>query len=353
MSDSNLENYRPSSQMVRLIGEIDEFKGSWRSLSRISPERLAALKKIATIESIGSSTRIEGASLTDGEVEALLSGLKSRSFRSRDEEEVAGYAELMNTIFENWQDIPLTENHIKQLHGILLKFSQKDEGHKGKYKTVPNHVEAFDEHGKSLGVVFKTASPFDTPFKMTELISSTEEHLLRSEVHPLLTIGEFGVRFLAIHPFKDGNGRLSRALTTLLLLKTGYVYVPFSSLESIIEANKESYYLSLRRTQATLELDEVDRDSWFLFFLKCLQKQKSALNEKIKREKILQGQLPALSIQILELARQHGSLKSSDIEHLTKESRSTIRIRLNELVATGQLNRYGKGPSTWYTLSTE
>lgn len=353
MSDTGLESYRPPLQIVRLIGELDEFKGSWRSLSRISPERLAALKKIATIESIGSSTRIEGASLTDLEVEALLSGLKSHSFRSRDEEEVAGYAEIMNTIFENWQEIPLTENHIKQLHGVLLKFSQKDESHKGKYKTVPNHVEAFDEYGKSLGIVFQTASPFDTPFKMTELVSSTEANLKHPEIHPLLTIGEFCVRFLAIHPFKDGNGRMSRALTTLLLLKTGYVYVPFSSLESVIEANKEGYYLALRRTQTTLDSESVDRDSWFLFFLKCLQKQKSALNEKIKRERILQGQLPALSIQILELARQHGSLKSSDIERLTQESRSTIRQRLNELVSTGQLSRNGKGPATWYTLSAE
>lgn len=353
MSNTDLENYRPSLQIVRLIGELDEFKGSWRSLSRISPERLAILKKIATIESIGSSTRIEGASLTDAEVETLLSGLKSHSFRSRDEEEVAGYAEVMNTIFENWQDIPLTENHIKQLHGILLKFSQKDESHKGKYKTVPNHVEAFDEHGKRLGVVFKTASPFDTPYKMTELVSSTEEYLKRSEIHPLFTIGEFCVRFLAIHPFKDGNGRLSRALTTLLLLKAGYIYVPFSSLESVIEANKEGYYLSLRKSQGTLDSESIDRDSWLLFFLKCLQKQKAALNEKIQREKILQGQLPALSIQILELARQHGSLKSSDIEQLTNESRSTIRLRLNDLVATGQLSRNGKGPATWYTLSGE
>ncbi len=346
----DLRDFRPSFAMVRLIGEIDEFKGSWRSLSRISPERLAALEKVATIESIGSSTRIEGASLTDKEVEDLLSGLAVRTFKSRDEEEVQGYADLMNTIFTNWQQIPFTENEIKYLHGILLKHSQKDENHKGKYKTQVNNVEAFDENGKNLGIVFKTASPFDTPFRMTELVGWTAEELERNEIHPLLVIGAFCVQFLAIHPFKDGNGRLSRGITTLLLLKTGYVYVPYSSMESVIEKNKEGYYLALRRTQTSFEKEAVDWDSWLMFFLQLLQKQKANLNEKIEREKILQGSLPALSIQILELVRQHGSLKSSEIERLTKESKSTLRLRLNELVNEKQLLRHGKGRSTFYAI---
>jgi Fic family protein len=339
--------------MLRLVGELDEFKGAWRSLSTISPERLAALKHVATIESIGSSTRIEGAALSDEQVETLLSSIQRKSFNSRDEQEVAGYAAVMDAVFQNWQLIPLTENHIKQLHRDLLKYSNKDDRHRGNYKTLQNNVEAFGPNGESLGVVFKTATPFDTPFKMTELISATNEMLSSNEVHPLLVIALFVAVFLAIHPFQDGNGRLSRVLTTLLLLKKGYAYVPYSSLESVIESNKETYYLALRRTHGTLESDNPDWVPWIHFFLQSMQKQKANLQLKLSRERIFEGELPALSVRIMELAREHGRVKTSDIENLTGESRSTIKVRLNELVQRRLLARFGKGPGTWYVLANE
>lgn len=344
------EKYRPSMQVVKLIGELDEFKGSWRSMADISPERLAGLKHVATIESIGSSTRIEGASLSNAEVQKLLSGLQATSFLSRDEEEVAGYSTLMEAIFQNWQNIPLTENYIKQLHKTLLQYSSRDDRHRGEYKKVENHVEARDESGRRIGIVFKTATTFQTPFKMTELFQWLENAMEKGEIHPLFIVGVFVVCFLAIHPFQDGNGRLSRCLTTLLLLKFGYSYVPYSSLEGVIESSKESYYLALRQTQSTLESEEPSWEPWLLFFLKAMQKQKNKLSEKIERARILQGELPALSIRILELAREQGSIKSSDLTALTGESRSTLLTRVNELVRNGLLKRNGKGPATWYTL---
>ena len=221
---------RITSELVTAIGQIDEFKGRWESLGNLAPERLWALRKIATIESVGSSTRIEGVRLTDGEIERLLSGVQTQSFRTRDEQEVAGYAKLMELIFESYADIPLTENHIHQLHGVLLKHSDKDVRHRGHYKKLPNHVEAFDEAGRSLGVIFETATPFDTPRLMEELVALTTQAFAEGHHHPLLIVGHFVVRFLAIHPYQDGNGRLSRALTTLLLLRAGYSYVPYSSL---------------------------------------------------------------------------------------------------------------------------
>jgi Fic family protein len=153
----------------------------------------------------------------------------------------------MELIFESFPEIDLTENHIRQLHGILLRHSEKDERHRGHYKTLPNSVEVFDESGNRLGVVFETASPFDTPRLMRELVDWTHHALETGRPHPLLVIGVFILRFLAIHPFQDGNGRLSRALTALLLLRAGYEYVPYCSLEGIIEDNKDTYYLSLRR----------------------------------------------------------------------------------------------------------
>jgi Fic family protein len=268
-------------KFIKLISEIDEFKGKWQVLNSLAHDRLALLKRISTIESVGSSTRIEGARLTDREVEELFYGLKAASFRSRDEEEVAGYAEAMELIFESYQEIQIDENHIKQLHQILLKHSSKDTRHRGEYKKFPNHVEAFDEGGKSLGVIFETTSPFDTPFMMTELIDWFSEETKRSELHSLLLIAIFLVNFLAIHPFQDGNGRLSRILTTLMLLRSGYSHVPYSSLERVIEDSKEPYYLALRRAQSTLYTDNENLNDWILFFLRSLRKQVLVLESKI------------------------------------------------------------------------
>ena len=221
-------------EMVKLIGEIDEFKGAWKAFQNLAPDRLNLLRKVATVESVGSSTRIEGARLTDGDVERLLSGVGLKHSRSRDEEEVAGYAEAMNLVFESFADIPVTENQIKQLHQILLRYSSKDTRHRGEYKKLPNRVEAFDADGKSVGVVFETASPFDTPRKMQGLVEWFNGAVAKDRQHRLVLIAVFVVHFLAIHPFQDGNGRLSRVLTTLLLLKAGYLYVPYASLERLI-----------------------------------------------------------------------------------------------------------------------
>src|SRR5665647_535495 len=159
MIQSNTLQITP--EILILIAKIDEFKGAWRALGTLAPDRLSALRRVATIESIGSSTRIEGSKLSDREVEKLLSNLEINSFETRDEQEVAGYAELMDLVFSSWQDIPFDENHIKQLHQTLLRHSEKDERHCGQYKTNSNSVAAFDENGTQIGIVFETASPFD------------------------------------------------------------------------------------------------------------------------------------------------------------------------------------------------
>jgi len=188
-------------------------------LGTIAPDRLSALRRVASIESIGYSTRIEGSKLFDKEVETLLSNLQIKNFSSRDEQEVAGYAEVMELVFSSWQDIAFTENHLKQLHQNLLVYSEKDAWHCGNYKTKRNSVAAFDGNGKQVGIVFETASPFETPRLMTELITWVQEERARGHLHPLLIIAVWVVVFLEIHPFQDGNGRLSRVITTLLLLQ--------------------------------------------------------------------------------------------------------------------------------------
>lgn len=337
-------------EMLKLVAEIDEFKGAWQLFGNLAPERLQMLKKIATIESIGSSTRIEGAKLSDREVEQLLSKLDTHSFCSRDEQEIAGYAYVCEEIFQNFENVPFTENIIKQFHIWLLQFSHKDQKHMGEYKKFPNHVEAFDESGKSLGIIFETASPFEVVTQMQELIYWTSQQLEIKSLHPLLIIGIFIVTFLAIHPFQDGNGRLSRILTTFLLLKLGYVYIPYSSLESIIENNKESYYLALRRTQQSLKTSNCDFNPWLIFFLRSLQKQKLHLEQKVSREKMLNLYLPPLSAQILSLISKHGRLSIKDLENITKANRSTLKKHVFNLVKSNHIIQHGKGKATWYVI---
>ena len=337
-------------ELLTLIAEIDEFKGAWRALGTLAPERLRALRRVATIESIGSSTRIEGSRLTDREVEGLLAKLDIKTFATRDEQEVAGYAEVMETIFQSWPDVPVTENHIRQLHRDLLRYSAKDERHRGAYKTLSNSVAAFDEQGRPIGVVFETASPFDTPRRMAELVAWLNEARALGRLHPLLVVAIFVVVFLEIHPFQDGNGRLSRALTTLLLLQAGYAYVPYSSLESVVENSKESYYLALRQTQGTIRTDRPNWQPWLLFFLRALQQQKRRLAAKVEREKWVLAALPELAVQIVDQARQHGRVTIGDMILITGASRNTLKEHFRRLLAQGHLVRRGMGKGTWYTL---
>ena len=309
----NTESLQITAELLNLLSEVDEFKGAWRAFGTLAPERLHALRLVATIESIGSSTRIEGSKLTDREVEKLLPKLKIQKFDSRDEQEVAGYAETMEMIFHAFNDIQVSENHIKQLHRDLLRYSLKDERHRGDYKKLSNNVVAFDAEGKMVGVVFETATAFDTPRRMTELLDWFKNAQQLGRLHPLLIVAVFIVTFLEIHPFQDGNGRLSRILTTLLLLKAGYVYVPYSSLESVIEHSKETYYLALRQTQQSLRNEAPNWQPWLLFFIRALQQQKRRLASKVEREKGTLAALPELAVLILDYVRDHGRVSSLDM----------------------------------------
>ncbi|HEX4006431.1 MAG TPA: DUF977 family protein [Acidobacteriaceae bacterium] len=337
--------------ILNLVAELDEFKGAWQALGTLAPERLSALRRVATIESIGSSTRIEGSKLSDREVERLLSNLEIQSFTTRDEQEVAGYAETMEVVFRSWAEIALTENHIRQLHRDLLQHSEKDAHHRGNYKTQPNHVAAFDEAGKQVGIVFETATPFDTPQRMSELVGWSSDAFSSRQLHPLLVTAIFTVVLLEIHPFQDGNGRLSRILTTLLLLRAGYSYVPYSSLESVIEQSKEGYYLALRQTQVTIRTDAPNWQPWVMFFLPALQQQMKRLAKKVEREKIVLAAMPELSLRIIEHALEHGRVTISDIVRLTGVSRNTLKQHFRQLVAQGHLALHGNGRGAWYSLS--
>jgi Fic family protein len=337
-------------EILNIIARIDEFKGAWRALGTLAPDRLSALRRVATIESIGSSTRIEGSKLSDREVARLLANLEITSFISRDEQEVAGYAELMDLVFSSWQEIPFTENFIRQLHQILLRYSEKDSRHRGSYKTHPNSVAAFNQNGRQIGIVFQTATPFDTPRLMTELVEWINRERKTARLHPLLIIALVVVVFLEIHPFQDGNGRLSRVLTTLLLLQAGYNYVPYSSLESVVEQNKEAYYLALRLTQGTIRTESPNWQPWLVFFLRILAEQVRRLEKKIEREKIVLAAMPELQLQIVEFAREHGRVTIGEAIKLTGASRNTLKQHFRTLVERATLNQHGSGRGVWYDL---
>lgn len=337
-------------ETVLQLLEIEECKGSWKAYGNLAPNRLAELRRIAMIESVGASARIEGAKLSDRDVARILAGLSTQSFTTRDEQEAAGCALLMNEIFDSWEEMPLTENIVKQMHSLLFSFSDNDERHRSCYKTVENNVAAFDKTGHTIGVVFETASAFETPALMKELIEWTNRQFLEKAFPPVIVIGMFTAAFLAIHPFQDGNGRLSRALTTFLMLRAGYGYAPYSSLESVIEASKQNYYLALRTTQNTLQSDAPNWNVWLTYFLRSLVRQVRNLKRKMENERLLRS-MPETSMRIIELIRRNGPLGIAEAATSLNVNKFTLRDHFKRLVREGHLIPLGRGRATQYALT--
>ena len=358
----------PTNEMLQLISRIDAFKGGWDAGNAPPPEQLQSLRRFATIESVGSSTRIEGSKLSDAEVETLLGDLETESFRSRDEEEVGGYAVVMEMLHDSWEKMELSENLLLQLHRDLLQFSTKDERHRGSWKTLPNHVSAFDADGKEIGVVFQTASPFETPELIRELVEWHQRELSAPYYHPLLRVAVIVVVFLAIHPFQDGNGRLSRVLTNLLLMQAGYSHVAYGSLESVVEHNKDSYYRALRKTQKSLPSDDggdpysIDWNPWVHFFLRSLRKQIDELEKRIdtivREESIVPYgatprttdtiELSPLAEKVLKELQQHKTLTVAETVEALGANRNTVKVKFRELIAAGLVRLCGKGRGAHY-----
>lgn len=341
-------NINITPEMLKIIAEIDNFKGAWlRNAESIGHIALEKLKKISTIESIGSSNRIEGNSLSDIEIMTVLANVGVQSFRNRDEEEVLGYSEVLNTVYENFSEIPFTEGYIKQLHKIMLKHTAKDAHHCGEYKKISNTIAAFDANGKEIGIVFQTATPFDTPQLMADLVKWTQDAFEDGILHPLLVIGVFVVHFLAIHPFQDGNGRLSRILTMLCLLKTGYSYVVYSSVESIIEANKSSYYMALRNTQKTINAGNANYEPWLNFFLTALLKQTKHLQEKIDSLET-DKKLTKNAESVLKLFDKQSEWTASEISDKTGLNPETTRKILQTLCRRRYIVKFGTTKGSFY-----
>ncbi|MEX1258032.1 MAG: Fic family protein [Gemmatimonadota bacterium] len=338
------------TETLRLLGEIDEFKGYWRKLKELRAERLGELRKVATIESSGSSTRIEGAELTDEQVAQVLSGLSVDAFSQRDASEVRGYGELLQAIFDSHETIPLEERFIQQLHSILLAHSERDAWHRGRYKKDQYHLEARHPDGR-VEVLFHTSSPFETPGRMAELIAATEAARELGEVHPLVVVARFIVEFLAIHPFQDGNGRLSRAVTTLLLLRAGYEYVPYASLERVVEDNKTAYYAALRSSQVAMRDAPTAYGAWLLFFLRSVRAQQKNLLAKLDVERSM-VRLSEVQQRILDMVDDHGSVTSSVVAGTLDLPPRTVRYHLDVLIRHGLVVPRGEKRGRTYQRAT-
>lgn len=339
------EVYQRLSQQLSLV---DTFKGSWKARENQQGQYLKDLRKIATIESVGSSTRIEGVKLTDQEIDKLLSSVRITSFESRDQQEVVGYYDALAVILDNYMDIDLTDRYIHQLHGILLIHSDKDQSHKGKYKTSVNKVVANYPDG-SQRVLFDTTPPQMTPLEMEQLLKWLHERLDKKDMHPLVITAGFVYEFLSIHPYKDGNGRLSRLLTTLLLMKQDYRFIQYVSFENVIESRKDEYYRVLMGGQKDRYKDHERIDSWVLFFMQCLITLTERLEAKYETYGKLKTALNKRQREVLDYIAEHEPAQVGDIEKALQEySRNTLKKDLAYLVREGLLLKTGDRKGTRY-----
>ncbi|NGX40293.1 MAG: Adenosine monophosphate-protein transferase SoFic [Candidatus Anoxychlamydiales bacterium] len=336
-----------SSELWTKIAQIDELKGRWIAGIQLSSQVLGRLKRSILITSTGASTRIEGARLSDEDVEKLMRGLDIQKFTDRDKQEVKGYFELLENVFNSWKSIKLSESTIKHFHKELLNYVKKDKIHRGEYKKNENKVHMIDKAGKSIGVLFDTTKAFLTPKEMQELVEWTRDAFLEKKNHPLLIIANFIVEFLQIHPFQDGNGRLSRILTNLLLLKTGYLYMPYVSHEKLIEDNKPDYYMALRKSQKTFKTSHETITSWLDFFLEILLQQSKIAIELLSQENI-EKILSVKQLAIWQYLQTVDEATPKEIMQKTKISRPTVNQVLDKLIRLKKIERLGLGRSTRY-----
>ncbi len=345
--DRRLENI--PSAIWSDIARLDERKGRWAAGVNLSPQVLGRLKQSVLITSTGASTRIEGAKLSDEDIERLMRGIVIENFADRDVQEVKGYYELLQNVFESWQSLSFNESIIKHFHKELLKYVEKDLRHRGNYKKMENKVQMIDAAGKAVGVLFDTTPVYLTPFAMHELVEWTHHAIKAKAHHPLLAIANFLVEFLNIHPFQDGNGRLSRILTNLLLLQAGYSFMPYVSHEKLIEANKPDYYLALRKSQQTFNTEREDITPWLAFFVKIILLQSEMALELLSEEHI-EKTLSAKQLAVWQYLQNVHEATPLEIAERTRIARPTVSQALDKLLRLKRVERVGLGRSTRYRV---
>lgn len=329
------------------ITQIEAIKGKWEGSTRLSPQILGRLKQSVLITSTGASTRIEGSKLSDENIEKMLRGISIQKFNNREEQEVRGYYELLQNVFNSWESLTFNENLIKHFHKELLKYVEKDATHRGEYKKKENAVEMINEASESIGILFETTKAYLTPKEMYELVDWTKNALVQNKYHPLLVIANFLVEFLKIHPFEDGNGRLSRILANLLLLKQGYAYMPYVSHEKLIEDNKADYYVALRKNQKTLRTKKPDISSWINFFFNIVLTQ-SQMAIHLLTQTNIETILSPKQLLVWNYLEKTIETTPREISSKTGVPRPTINQVINKLLDLKMIERIGQGSTTRY-----
>ena len=331
-------------QLTNEISQLDRFDASWTAIEKREGQTLKQLKSIATVRSVGASTRIEGSKMTDDEVQVLINNLAISKLEERDQQEVAGYFETLELIAESFRDIEITESNLKHLHNTLMKHSEKDAWHKGNYKQHSNVVEAANPDG-SKHVVFKTTEPgFATEDAMSKLIAWYKSD---TQTLPLIKAAVFVYDFLSIHPFQDGNGRVSRLVGTLLLLKHGYSWVQYVSFEHEIENRKSEYYKILMQCQRQRPGEDVY--PWVLFFLDCMKNIQTQLMTKLEVQ-TKSGKLSLREKKIYSFIENHPGSKSGEIAEKLNIPLPTVKRILTDMVKTKMLVIHGAGAATNYSI---
>jgi Fic family protein len=331
-------------KLISQISIIDRFDASWSSIEKKEGQSLKQLKSIATVRSVGASTRIEGSMMSDSEVEVLLENMDINNLEDRDSQEVAGYFEVFDLISESADFINITENALKNLHNQLLKYSSKDQWHKGDYKQHSNSVEASFPDGTTQKVFETTPPGIETEDAMNALIAWYKGD---AETHPLVKCAIFTYEFVSIHPFQDGNGRLSRIISSLLLMKNGYKWIQYVSLEHEIEHRKNEYYIELRKCQAQRPGENIT--TWVFFFLNALLNIQTQLLNKLERTGV-EAKLSPREKSIIAFLADHPGSKSGIIASRLNIPNPTVKRLLKDLVTKNFIELFGSGPGTNYSV---
>ena len=343
-------NQLPIEKIYADIAQIDAVKNSWQITNKLLPQTLDRLNRSVIVTSTGSSNRIEGNLLNDAQVESLYKNLHTKKFKTRDEQEVAGYLECLELVFNNYKDININESFILKLHHDMLIYSEKDMRHKGNYKFNSNRVEARDPTGKVVGILVDPTPPFLVKKEMQELINWYYWAVDAEIKHPLILIANFIFEYLAIHPFQDGNGRTSRLLTNLMLQQHGYLFTNIVSHEKIIEAKKLDYYLALNKTQNTWKTEKEDISPWLLFFLNIVKYQANQALRIIDGDNI-EYLLSEKQLTLWQWANEiNADFSRKDAIAALGFPTRTIESIIQKLFELNHIERIGQGRATRYRL---
>ncbi len=331
-------NFKITNKIYNLITNIDSLNSEFRIGEKISHQTIKRLTQSVIITSSWASNRIEWNKLTDEEIEKLYKEMKIKKLKTRDQQEVVWYIELLELVFNSYNNMIFNEWLILQFHSMMLKYIKKDVWHRWKYKFWPNRVEARDKEWNLIKIIFDPTDPAFTEIEMKELIYRTTQELQKKEIHPLLIIANFIFEYLAIHPFQDWNGRTSRILTNLLLLQQWYLFIPFVSHEKLIENRKLDYYIALWKSQQTWKTNLENPSDWIIFFLEIIKQQvQEAIN--ISRKDNIEPFLSKIQQQVWNIILENEEISRKDIQEKTWFSYDTIGQVIKKLIIMKKIER--------------